>query len=123
MPGQTFFAVVYSLFHTVAILGATVLFFDITLANVNPFTAFVVMLAGSFSFIGFSLVGAGLPLLFPERSSQMTHVIIALLLPVSGVYYPVSTLPPRMKIFHRAEQYAKRLGKLHRNERWLIADF
>jgi ABC-2 type transport system permease protein len=34
-----------------------------------------------------------LPLLFPERGSQMTHVIIALLLLVSGVYYPVEVLP------------------------------
>ena len=55
------------------------------------------MLAGSFSFIGFSIVGSVLPLLFPERGSQMTHVIIALLLLVSGVYYPVSVLPQWMQ--------------------------
>jgi ABC-2 type transport system permease protein len=60
-------------------------------------TPFVVLLAGSFSFIGFSIVGSVLPLLFPERGSQMTHVIIALLLLISGVYYPVSVLPPWMQ--------------------------
>ena len=38
-------------------------------------------------------MGSILPLLFPERGSQMTHVIIALLLLVSGVYYPVEVLP------------------------------
>jgi ABC-2 type transport system permease protein len=34
-----------------------------------------------------------LPLLFPERGAQMTHIVIALLLLVSGVYYPVEVLP------------------------------
>ena len=34
-----------------------------------------------------------LPLLFPERGQQMTHVFIALLLLVSGVYYPINVLP------------------------------
>ncbi len=97
MLGQTSFAVVYSMFHTIVILGATLLFFNITLNNANLITPFVVLLAGSFSFIGFSIVGSVLPLLFPERGSQMTHVIIALLLLISGVYYPVSVLPPWMQ--------------------------
>ncbi|CAG0934645.1 putative multidrug ABC transporter permease YbhR [Thermoflexales bacterium] len=97
MLGQTSFAVVYSMFHTVVILGATLLFFNITLTQANLVTPFVVLLAGSFSFIGFSIVGAVLPLLFPERGTQMTHVIIALLLLVSGVYYPISVLPPWMQ--------------------------
>jgi len=97
MLGQTSFAVVYSMFHTIVILAATLLFFNITLTNANLITPFVVLLAGSFSFIGFSIVGSVLPLLFPERGSQMTHVIIALLLLVSGVYYPVSVLPPWMQ--------------------------
>jgi ABC-2 type transport system permease protein len=51
------------------------------------------MLSGSLSFIGVGIVGSVLPLLFPERGSQMTHVIIAILLLVSGVYYPVEVLP------------------------------
>jgi ABC-2 type transport system permease protein len=97
MLGQTSFAVVYSMFHTIVILAATLLFFNITLTNANLVTPFVVLLAGSFSFIGFSIVGSVLPLLFPERGSQMTHVIIALLLLISGVYYPVSVLPPWMQ--------------------------
>jgi ABC-2 type transport system permease protein len=97
MLGQTSFAVVYSMFHTVVILAATLLFFNITLTNANLITPFVVLLAGSFSFIGFSIVGSVLPLLFPERGSQMTHVIIALLLLISGVYYPVRVLPPWMQ--------------------------
>jgi ABC-2 type transport system permease protein len=55
------------------------------------------LIVGSISFIGISIVGSVLPLLFPERGSQMTHVIIALLLLISGVYYPVEVLPPWMQ--------------------------
>ena len=163
MLGQTAFAVVYSMIHTAVILGATLLFFNITLAHANLLSGALILIAGSFSFVGISVVGAVLPLLFPERGSQMTHVIIALLLLVSGVYYPVEvlpawlqalsrlspatyvlegvraslvdgatlvdlwpqlwpllvigliTIPVGMSIFQRAERYAKRTGKLHRN--------
>jgi ABC-2 type transport system permease protein len=55
------------------------------------------LIAGSLSFIGVGVMGSVLPLLFPERGAQMTHVIIALLLLVSGVYYPVSVLPPLLQ--------------------------
>jgi ABC-2 type transport system permease protein len=51
------------------------------------------MLSGSLSFVGVGIVGSILPLLFPERGAQMTHVIIAMLLLVSGVYYPIDVLP------------------------------
>lgn len=93
MAGQTIFAVVYSLLFTAIILAVTVVLFQIDMSQANLFGATVVMLAGSLSFIGVGIVGSTLPLLFPERGSQMTHVIIALLLLVSGVYYPISVLP------------------------------
>jgi ABC-2 type transport system permease protein len=50
-------------------------------------------------------MGSILPLLFPERGAQMTHVIIALLLLVSGVYYPIEVLPEflqKMAVFSPA---------------------
>ena len=94
MAGQTLFAVVYSLIFTAIILVVTVVLFDISLAQANVPGAALVMLAGSLAFIGVGIAGSILPLLFPERGSQMTHVIIALLLLVSGVYYPIEVLPP-----------------------------
>lgn len=93
VAGQTVFAVLYSLFFTVVILVVTVLIFDIDMSNANLFGGLVMLLAGSFSFVGVGVMGAVLPLLSPERGSQMTHVIIALLLLVSGVYYPIEVLP------------------------------
>lgn len=93
MAGQTIFSVVYSLLFTGVILIVTVIIFDIDLSQANLFSSTVVMLSGSLSFIGVGIVGSILPLLFPERGSQMTHVIIAIILLISGVYYPIEVLP------------------------------
>jgi len=93
MAGQTFFAVIYSLLFTAIILVVTVVLFEIDMSNANMFGATLMLITGSLSFIGIGIVGSILPLLFPERGSQMTHVLIALLLLVSGVYYPVDVLP------------------------------
>ena len=101
LAGHTAFAVVYSMFHTAVILAITALFFDLDLSKANLVGGTLVLLVGSISFIGVGIAAAILPLLFPEKGSQMTHVIIALLLLISGVYYPVSVLPGWLQIFAR----------------------
>jgi ABC-2 type transport system permease protein len=93
MTGQTVFAVVYGFFFTGVILAITSMVFNIDLTNANFVGGTIVLLSGSFSFVGIGIMASVLPLLFPERGSQMTHVFIAVLLLVSGVYYPVNVLP------------------------------
>lgn len=93
MAGQTLFSVLYSMLFTSVILAVTVVIFKIDMSNANLLGGLVMLLAGSLSFVGVGIMGSVLPLLFPERGSQMCHVIIALLLLVSGVYYPVDVLP------------------------------
>lgn len=93
MAGQTLFAVSYSLFFTGLILIVTVMIFEIDLAQANLFGGFLVLISGSFSFIGISIMFSVLPLLFPERGAQMTHIVVAVLMLVSGVYYPIEVLP------------------------------
>lgn len=105
MAGQTIFAVLYSLFFTAIILVVTVFLFDIDMSNANLLGGTMMLLVGSLSFIGVGVMGSILPLLFPERGAQMTHVIIALLLLVSGVYYPIEVLPEflqKMAVFSPA---------------------
>jgi ABC-2 type transport system permease protein len=97
MAGQTFFAVTYGLIFTSIVLAITALILNINLTNANLVGGLVMIFAGSFSFIGVSIMASVLPLLFPERGEQMTHVFIALLLLVSGVYYPVNVLPGVLK--------------------------
>jgi ABC-2 type transport system permease protein len=93
MAGQTIFAVIYSLFFTGVILCVTVLIFDLDLRDANLWGGTLMLLSGCLSFIGISIMASVLPLLFPERGAQMTHIVIALLLLISGVYYPVEVLP------------------------------
>ncbi len=93
MAGQTLWSIIYSMISTGIILAVTVLIFKIDLSRANLLGGTLMLLAGSLSFIGVGVMGSVLPLLFPERGSQMTHVIIAILLLVSGVYYPVDVLP------------------------------
>lgn len=93
MAGQTLFAVVYSMLFNAVILAVAVLVFRIDLSHANLAGGTIMLLAGSLSFIGVGIMASTLPLLFPERGSQMTHVIIAIMLLISGVYYPVEVLP------------------------------
>jgi ABC-2 type transport system permease protein len=98
MAGQTIFAVIYGLFFTGIILGVTVLVFDLDMTQANLWGGLAMLIAGSFSFIGISIMVSVLPLLFPERGAQMTHIVIAVLLLVSGVYYPIEVLPRWLQV-------------------------
>lgn len=91
--GHTAFAVVYSMLFTGVILLVTIVLFDLDMSQANLTGGLIMLLAGSASFVGIGVMGAVLPLLFPERGAQMTHIIVATLLLISGVYYPVEVLP------------------------------
>jgi ABC-2 type transport system permease protein len=97
MIGTSIFSLIYGLLHTGIILGVVSLFFRLDLSQANLPGGLVVLTIASFSFIGMGIVGAILPLLFPERGAQMTHVVQALVLLFSGVYYPISVLPEWMQ--------------------------
>ncbi len=139
------------------------MFFHLDLSHANWGATLFILLVGSVSLIGLGTVSAVLPMLFTERGAQMAYIIRAVMLLVSGVYYPVSVLPGWLRavsvvtpttymltglrnsiqkgftfgqlwpdiwpllicgvvlvplgqyIFHLAERYAKRTGKLKRN--------
>lgn len=97
MVGTTLFAIGYGVLRTMIILSIVALFFHINLATANLIGAVLMLLVGSISFIGLGIVAAVLPLLFPERGSQMTHVVEAILLLISGIYYPIEVLPGWMQ--------------------------
>lgn len=68
-------------------------FFRLDLSGANIPGAMLLLLAGSLSFVGLGIIAAVLPLLYPERGAQMTNAVAAVLLLISGVYYPVEILP------------------------------
>jgi ABC-2 type transport system permease protein len=96
--GSTLFAIFYGVFHTAVILVVVSLFFDVSLAQANFVSAAMLLIVGSLSFVGMGIFAAVLPLLFPERGAQMTNVLKALILLVSGVYFPIAVLPGWMQV-------------------------
>jgi ABC-2 type transport system permease protein len=93
LVGTTLFAIGYGIVRTLAILGIVVAFFRLNLGGANIVGTVLMLLAGSVSFVGLGILAAVLPLLYPERGAQMTNAVAAILLLISGVYYPVETLP------------------------------
>ncbi len=163
MFGACAYALIHGIVMTALQLGIMALFFHLDLSQANWPLALLVLAIGSFSFIGFGTMAAVLPMLYTERGAQMAYIIRAIILLVSGVYYPVTQLPGVLQalsvaspatyvlrglrgammpqatpynawgdiwpllicavvsipvgqfIFHLAERYAKRTGKLKRN--------
>ena len=91
--GQSFFAVLYAIVRSFIIMAAVAIFFKISFSNANILSALMIIIISSFSFLGMGLIGATLPLLSPEKGAQATHILQAVILLVSGVYYEVSVLP------------------------------
>ena len=91
--GVCAFAVLYGIVRIVLMLMILVWTFHLDLSHANIFSALVVLVVGSFAMVGLGLIAAVLPLLSPEKGAQGTHIILAVILLISGVYYPVSVLP------------------------------
>src|SRR5260370_33463934 len=95
--GSCWYAIVHGLLLTFVQLIVVASFFQLNLSHANYLTATFMLLIGSISFVGFGIGAAVLPLLFTERGSQMSFIVRAILLLVSGVYYPISVLPGWMQ--------------------------
>jgi ABC-2 type transport system permease protein len=95
--GMGVYAIVYGIIRTALVLGVAMLAFDLDLGKADYVAAVVVLAVCSISLVGFGVVAAVMPLLSPEKGQQVTYIVSALLLLVSGVYYPVSVLPGWMQ--------------------------
>ena len=93
MIGTALFSLVYGLVHTAVVLVIIVFAFHLNMSRANYPAATLVLVVGSLSLVGIGIMGAVLPLLYPERGSQMTHVIQATLVLVSGVYIVPTEMP------------------------------
>jgi ABC-2 type transport system permease protein len=97
--GMGLFAIVYGIVRAILLFGVVALFFDLDLSNADFLAAIVVLLVASFSFIGIGMMTAVLPLISPEKGTQLGFMAQGILLVISGVYYPVSVLPEWMQFF------------------------
>src|SRR4030095_10032977 len=98
LAGQGVFAILYGLLRaTFLFVICGFVFFDLSMHDAQFFAAFVVLLVASVSFIGIGMMMSVLPLISPEKGTQLGFVAQGTLLVVSGVYSPVSVLPEWMQ--------------------------
>ena len=97
LAGMGLFAIVYGLVRAVLLFAVVAAFFDLSLADADFVAALVVLAVASISFVGIGMMTAVLPLISPEKGTQLGFVAQGILLVVSGVYYPVTVLPEWMQ--------------------------
>jgi ABC-2 type transport system permease protein len=97
LAGMGFFAVLYGLVRAVLLFGVVAVFFDLEMPQADFVAALVVIGVASISFVGIGMMTAVLPLISPEKGTQLGFIAQGVLLVVSGVYYDVSVLPGWMQ--------------------------
>jgi ABC-2 type transport system permease protein len=97
LAGMGGFAVLYGLLRAVFLFTVCVFFFDLSLPDAQFLPALVVLAVASVSFLGIGAMTSVLPLISPEKGTQLGWIAQGTLLVVSGVYYPVSVLPEWMQ--------------------------
>jgi ABC-2 type transport system permease protein len=97
LVGSCWYAIAHGMLFTFLQLLVVSAFFRLDLSHANYLTAVFMLLIGSVSFIGFGIGASILPLLYTERGSQMSYIVRAVLLLVSGVYAPIQILPGWMQ--------------------------
>jgi ABC-2 type transport system permease protein len=95
--GMGVFAIGYGVVRAVLLFGVVAAFFSLHLPDANYVAALILLMIASISFIGIGMMTAVLPLISPEKGTQLGFVAQGVLLVVSGVYYPVSVLPEWMQ--------------------------
>jgi ABC-2 type transport system permease protein len=95
--GMGVYAIAYGIARVIVMLITISFFFDLSLGNANYLGAAVILGICSISLVGFGMVAAVMPLLSPEKGQQVTNIVTAVLLLVSGIYYSVEVLPNWME--------------------------
>ena len=88
LAGQGVFAISYGLLRAVFLFTVCALFFDLSMPDANFFAAFLVLAIASISFIGIGVMTSVLPLISPEKGTQLGFVAQGTLLVVSGRLLP-----------------------------------
>jgi len=91
--GMSLFGVLHATLRTLLILACSLPFFSVSFAHASWTGAAAVIVVGSLSLVGLGILTGILPLLYPERGEQMSFMVQAIVLLVSGVYYGVDILP------------------------------
>ena len=83
---------------SIAVLFAVMLFVPVDLSRANALSAFALLGVGTLAFIGLGIGSACFPLMWTEKGLQMAYIVQAVVLLVSGVYYPTTVLPGALQV-------------------------
>jgi ABC-2 type transport system permease protein len=97
LGGMGLFGVLYGVLRTAVLFVVVALFFSLHFNGADFVSALVLLAIASISFVGVGMMTAVLPLISPEKGTQLGIVAQGLMLVVSGVYYPVSVMPQWMQ--------------------------
>ena len=95
--GMGVFAVFYGVVRAAIVFAVIAAFFGLDMPDANFASALVLLAIASVSFIGIGMMTAVLPLISPEKGTQLGFMAQGILLVISGVYYPVEVLPEWMQ--------------------------
>ena len=93
LAGMAAGTIVRALVFSVTTLFAVMLFVPVDLSHANVLSALVMLGVGTVAFMGLGIASAVFPLLWTEKGLQMAYIVQAVVLLVSGVYYPTTVLP------------------------------
>jgi ABC-2 type transport system permease protein len=93
LVGTAVFGVLHAIVRTTLVMAIALPFFAVDLSQADWGSAIVVLLVGSLSLIGLGILAGVLPLVYPERGEQLSFMVQACVLLVSGVYCSVEVLP------------------------------
>jgi ABC-2 type transport system permease protein len=99
LVGMAVFGVLHATVRTLLIMAIALPFFSVDFGQADWATAAAVMIVGSVSIAALGILAGVLPLLYPERGTQMSFMVQAVVLLVSGVYYSVEVLPGWLQVF------------------------
>jgi ABC-2 type transport system permease protein len=89
--------VLYGLVRTSIVLVVLVLMFHLSANQDGLLPAAAIVAVGSLSFVGIGIMAATLPAVY-RKGAQMTYVIEAVLLLISGVYFKIEVLPGWLQV-------------------------
>ena len=93
LAGMCLATLARALMFSVTTLAAVAIFVPVDLGRANVTSAVVLFAVGALAFLGLGIASASFPLMWPEKGLQMAYIVQAVVLLVSGVYYPVDVLP------------------------------
>jgi ABC-2 type transport system permease protein len=96
--GMGLFAIAYGIVRATLIFAVVAAMFGLHMPDANFATALLLLGIASVSFVGIGMMTAVLPLISPEKGTQLGFMAQGIMLVVSGVYYPVSVLPQWMQV-------------------------